>query len=241
MAQGHPPAGPAPYPHQGYPQQQPYPGQGHPQQQPYPQQPAYGQPQGYPPPGHGQQGYGQQPGYGQPQPYAQSQPPQYAQPQPYGHQAHPPQGYPAHAQDPQQQAGPPLPAQAHEFWCFLGAFVDGGLAIYAGLRTAAATSGDHSSLGAFVGTLIGVALAVSFVNHVLLTRLTAFSVGKLLLGTRVVRPKTGRTPLVRHLFKRWLLGYVIILSLVIDDMPDAEEACGVRIVRRSALRAARLG
>ncbi|MGW4892096.1 RDD family protein [Kitasatospora sp. NPDC004240] len=134
-----------------------------------------------------------------------------------------------------------MPEHADDFWCYLGAFLDGLLAIVVGLKTAQALTGEGGSFGAYVGTAAGVALATSFVNHVVLTRLTAFSVGKFLLGSRVVRPKTRRTPLVRHLFKRWLLGYVIILSLVIDDMPDSEEACGVRIVRRRALRAARLG
>ncbi|MDG4857795.1 RDD family protein [Streptomyces sp. T-3] len=54
--------------------------------------------------------------------------------------------------------------------------------------------------------VLGTLLAVSFVNHVVLTLMARASVGKLITGIRVVRAKDGGWPDPFRLIWRWLAG-----------------------------------
>ncbi|MFI9325968.1 RDD family protein [Kitasatospora sp. NPDC052868] len=197
--------------------------------------------QGYPPPQYGQQQYGQQP-YGQ-QPYPQGP---YAQ-QPYPPQPYPPQAhgqpYPGHPHPgqpyPQQQAAArvPRPREAGGIRRFLAATLDCLVAVTAGFAAAKAASGPDGPVGVYFGTLLGVFLAASFANQVLLARLFGFSLGKGVLATRVVRRKDGSRPHTWRLTKRWLLGYVIVVVGLLTEDPESEgTAVGVRVVRWKHLR-----
>ncbi|MFC5664004.1 RDD family protein [Kitasatospora misakiensis] len=222
MAQGYPPGsyGQQPYGQQPYPQQQ----------QPYP--PQYGQAPQYP----------QAPQYGQPPQYAQQHPQQWAQ--------HPQQ---QHLQQPPRQAlpphlRPPRPEEASGFRRYPAMLADWLLAIVAGFLAAKAAAGPRLDLGgAYFGALFGVGLGVSFVNQVLLARLTGFSAGKGLMALRVIRAKDGSRPHLWRLTKRWALGFVILaIALITEDYDDEGELVAVRVVRWKHLReyrraAARLG
>ncbi|KUL37382.1 hypothetical protein ADL22_21685 [Streptomyces sp. NRRL F-4489] len=96
-----------------------------------------------------------------------------------------------------------------------------------------------------------VAVAFSFVNHVLLTRIVGASLGKLITRTRVVLSSTGDRPRLPRLFRRWLAGYLFIAYAYVSDwfrrinrpersdlrMPDPpKNFCGIRLVRRDDLR-----
>ena len=61
-------------------------------------------------------------------------------------------------------------------------------------------------------TLIGVFVAASFADRVLVQRLFAASLGKALLGLRVIRYDTGGGPTLWPLVKQWLFGFVVIFS-----------------------------
>ncbi|MEV5592373.1 RDD family protein [Streptomyces sp. NPDC052496] len=103
-----------------------------------------------------------------------------------------------------------------------------------GLRVA-----DGRPFGAFWAAAIGCAVGVSFLNHVVLTRILGASVGKFLVRTRVILEKTGTRPRVPRLVKRWLAGYgFLVLWLIMalfDGEDDPEDLCGVRMVRRRDL------
>ncbi|MFH8383214.1 RDD family protein [Kitasatospora sp. NPDC018058] len=213
--------------------------------------------QGYPPPQYPQNGYGQQPpqnGYG-PNPYAQgpyAQPPQpqpYAQPpQPYGRNPYPPHGQSPYPQA--QPALPPCPKEAGGGRRFLAIVLDFVLAV--GLGFAAANAADaasrpkpvahaaghavHHSSGPAVPyfvTLLGVGLLASFLNQVVLARLTGFSVGKGILAMRVVRRKRVMRPNTWRLTRRWLLGFVYLAVVFLSEDFEVSEGdiVGMRSVR----------
>ena len=198
---------------QGYPQ-----GSYGQQPNPYPQPPNPYQPNPYQP----QQSYGQQP----PQPYAQPEPPQYAR-SPYAAGAAP---------------GPPrwVPEEAGDVRRGLGALLDTLAAAVAGFVAANAAQ-QHGWAGGYFGALVVVAIGFSFVNQVVLGRLVGCSLGKFVTVTRVIRFKDVSRPLTGRLTRRWLLGFVMVIGLLVDEFPESEEACGVRTVRWRHLRAARLG
>ncbi|MEU1283631.1 RDD family protein [Kitasatospora sp. NPDC005856] len=223
--QPHPPA--QPYPPQGY-QQQPY------QQQPYQQQPY--QQQGYAPQGYQQQSHQQQ-GYAPPQPYPpQGQAPQaYAQPYP---DPHPWPGQP-------RPALPPCPKEAGGGRRFLAIVLDWLFAIGLGFVAANAASRPKTRYVAghavqsggpvvpyFVALLV-VGLAASFLNQVVLARLTGFSVGKGITAMRVVRRKGVMRPNTWRLTRRWLIGFVILaVAFLTEDFDtDDGDVVGMRAVR----------
>lgn len=99
--------------------------------------------------------------------------------------------------------------------------------------------GGDRPFGAFWAVAIGCGLGVSFLNHVVLTRMLGASVGKFLVRTRVILEKTGTRPRVPRLVKRWLAGYgflvLWLITAVFDGADDPEDLCGVRMVRRRDL------
>ncbi|MEU9075386.1 RDD family protein [Kitasatospora sp. NPDC048538] len=248
MAQGYPQPQPQQYGQHPDPYgQNPY-GQGAHGQNPYGQNP-YGQG------AHGQNPYGQDP-YGQGahgrNPQAQPYPgqPQYQQPQP------PQAPYPPYQQAPHQQPyGQPQPA-AHRPPCpkeagggrrFLAIVLDFLFAVGLGFvaanaasrpRPAAHAVAGHASHAAgpavpyFVAQLL-VGLAASFLNQVVLARLTGFSVGKGILAMRVVRRKGVMRPNTWRLTRRWLLGFVFLaVTLLSEDFDlDDGDIVGMRSVR----------
>ncbi|MFD4478909.1 RDD family protein [Streptomyces sp. NPDC058471] len=89
------------------------------------------------------------------------------------------------------------------------------------------------------GLALGVAVGVSFVNHVLLTRAVRASVGKALAGLRVVRASDGRRPGLVRLTGRWLFGFYWMIVFVpvhvaTDSDVEQQDAVGVRVGRRTA-------
>ncbi|MFJ7246519.1 RDD family protein [Kitasatospora sp. NPDC098652] len=245
MAQGYPPPQ---YPQQQYPQNQPYPQQQYPQSGPGPN--PYGQgPYPQPP-----QPYPQQPQpYGQPQPYPQAQPPYGQAPYPQAQQ----QPYPQqqnHQQPP--PALPPCPPEAGGFRRFLAIVLDFALALSLGFSAAvasdeaagrtkpvAAAAGhavQHASgtVVQFWAAFLGVGLLASFLNQVVLARLTGFSVGKGILAMRVVRRKRVMRPNTWRLTRRWLLGFVFLAVAFLSEDFDLEEGdvVGMRSVRWKHLR-----
>lgn len=89
----------------------------------------------------------------------------------------------------------------------------------------------------FVPMLVGATVGTSLVNHVAGTGIFGGSVGKLLLGLRVVRADDGGRPGLARLVGRWLLGYVIVaLFALAEDGGGIGEAFGLRVVRRADLR-----
>ncbi|MBD0690613.1 RDD family protein [Streptomyces sp. CBMA123] len=232
MAQGYPPPQ---YPQQGY-GPNPY-GQG-PYAQPQPQ--PYAQP---------------------PQPYGQSPYPPQGQPQPYPPQQQPYQQQPYQQQPYQQQpyAGPglpPCPREAGGGRRFLAIVLDFGFAFVAGFAAALASdaaAGRTKPVAAAAGhavqhasgpvvpfwvAFLGVGLLASFLNQVVLARLTGFSVGKGILALRVVRRKRVMRPNMWRLTRRWLLGFVFLAVVVISDDFDISEGdvVGMRSVRWKHLR-----
>ncbi|MET8622939.1 RDD family protein [Kitasatospora sp. NPDC004669] len=205
--------------------------------------------QGYPPPQYPQNGYG-------PNPYAQGP---YAQPpQPYGRNPYPPHGQPApqpqaYGQSPYPQAQPalpPCPKEAGGGRRSLAIVLDFVLAV--GLGFAAANAADaasrpkpvahaaghavHHSSGPAVPyfvTLLGVGLLASFLNQVVLARLTGFSVGKGILAMRVVRRKRVMRPNMWRLTRRWLLGFVYLAVVFLSEDFEVSEGdiVGMRSVR----------
>ncbi|MFD4654026.1 RDD family protein [Kitasatospora sp. NPDC058444] len=227
MAQGYPPPqyGQNPY----APQQQP-----HPPAQPYP-------PQGYPQQPYAPQGYPQQPhppqGYAPPQPH----PPQGQAPQAYA------QPYPGPYPRPEQQrrALPPCPKEAGGGRRFLAIVLDWLFAIGLGFVAANAASRPKTRYVAghavqsggpvvpyFVALLV-VGLAASFLNQVVLARLTGFSVGKGIMAMRVVRRKGVTRPNTWRLTRRWLIGFVILAVAFLTEDFDTDEGdvVGMRSVR----------
>ncbi|MCX4665233.1 RDD family protein [Streptomyces sp. NBC_01381] len=88
-------------------------------------------------------------------------------------------------------------------------------------------------------TALGVAVAVSLFNHVLLTLASRASLAKLLTGLRVVRASDGGRPGFLRLVGRWLFGFYwmvvfVPIHVVTDSGVEQQDAVGLRIVRRTA-------
>ncbi|MET8682762.1 RDD family protein [Streptomyces sp. NPDC004732] len=84
---------------------------------------------------------------------------------------------------------------------------------------------------------LGAALGFSLLNHVLLTRLTRASLGKLLTGLRVVRAADAGRPRLLPLTGRWLFGFYwmavfVPLHVLTDSDVEQQDAVGLRVVRR---------
>ncbi|MEU4296053.1 RDD family protein [Kitasatospora aureofaciens] len=221
---------------QGYPPPQ------YPQYPQYPQNPQY--PQG-PPNGYGPNPYGQGPYAQPPQPYPQAQQP-YAQPQPY------PQAQQPYGQDIYPQARPalpPCPPEAYAGRRFLAIVLDFVLAFGLGFATAIADdntakhakpvvhAAGHAAVQSpvvpFWVAFLGAGLLASFLNQVVLARLTGFSVGKGIMAMRVVRRKRVMRPNTWRLTRRWLLGFVYLAVVLISEDFDVSEGdiVGMRSVR----------
>lgn len=127
--------------------------------------------------------------------------------------------------------------------------LDGAGAVYAGVSVSLAVA-DDAEVSVWWGITVAACLAVSFVNHVVLTLLVRGSVGKFLLGLRVVRdpgdrlPAGGfRRPGFWRTVGRWADGLLYVpgqplLALVGSDGEAAGNKLGVRVVRRRDLVAA---
>ncbi|MFD0403963.1 RDD family protein [Kitasatospora sp. NPDC127116] len=238
MAQGYPPPqyGQNPY------AQQPQP---HPPAQPYQQPPA----QPYPPQPYPPQPYPPQ-GYAAPQPYPPAQPYQQPPAQPYPPQGHAPQAYPQPYPDPYprseqpRRALPPCPKEAGGGRRFLAIVLDWLFAIGLGFVAANAASRPRTGHAAghavqsgpvvpYFVALLAVGLAASFLNQVVLARLTGFSVGKGVMAMRVVRRKGVMRPNTWRLTRRWLIGFVILaVSFLTEDFDtDEGDVVGMRSVR----------
>lgn len=224
--------------------------QGYPPPQQYGQNP-YAQPQSP------QQAYPAQ-GY-PPNPYGQ-QPPQYQQPQPqprFGRNPYPAHGqaaqqpYPAQPQAARPYAGhgqgfdaavaAPTPPETSNYRRFPAILIDFLVAVGPALAVAnqAGHAGRHGA-GAGVPWIVALSatgLLLSFVNQVLLARLTGFSVGKGVMALRVIRREGVRRPDTWRLTLRWLLGFVVLLvSWLSEEFEGEGDIVGVRIVRRKHLR-----
>ncbi|GGM62281.1 hypothetical protein GCM10010106_05410 [Thermopolyspora flexuosa] len=121
--------------------------------------------------------------------------------------------------------------------------VDAILSLAGGLAGAAALSVDPAEGTVRLGeprfwiALAGIALGVSFCNHVVLTALGLASVGKLLTGTRLVRESDGARPGLLQMVRRWLWGFywmLVIVPISVASMSDVnqEDMAGLRLVRR---------
>ncbi|MFC8128355.1 RDD family protein [Streptomyces sp. NPDC057302] len=89
------------------------------------------------------------------------------------------------------------------------------------------------------GSALGVAVGVSFVNHVLLTLAVRASLGKVITGLRVVRASDGGRPGLFRLVGRWLFGFYwtvlfVPLHLATDSDVEQQDAVGLRLVCRAA-------
>ncbi|MGW6026308.1 RDD family protein [Streptomyces sp. NPDC055099] len=136
-----------------------------------------------------------------------------------------------------------LPSQARRA---TAAVVDALFALLCGIAAGAAT-GVKVSDGVVElrpqsptvwGLALGVAVGVSFVNHVLLTQAARVSLGKLLTGLRVVRASDGRRPGLVRLTGRWLFGFYwmivfVPLHVAADSDVEQQDAVGVRVRRRT--------
>nr|BFD91079.1 hypothetical protein KitaXyl93_24390 [Kitasatospora sp. Xyl93] len=215
--------------------------------------------QGYPPPQYGQNPYAQQPqphpparpqGYPPAQPYPpQPYPPQGGYPSP---QAQPPRGYAQpypnphpRPEQPRRAALPPCPKEAGGGRRFLAIVLDWLFAVGLGFVAANAASrpktrhmaGHAVQSGGpvvpyFVALLV-VGLGTSFLNQVVLARLTGFSVGKGIMAMRLVRRKGVMRPNTWRLTRRWLLGFVILaVAFLAEDFDtDDGDVVGMRAVR----------
>ncbi|MEV7021807.1 RDD family protein [Kitasatospora sp. NPDC093558] len=226
--QGYPPQG---YPANPYGQQPPAPQQY--QQPQQPQQPYQQPPQQYgqnPYPAHGQNPYpahGQNPypAHGQP-----AQQPQVAQPQAA-------QPYAAHGQGFDAATAAPTPPETSNYRRFPAILIDFLVAV--GPAVAVADKAGHVSKSGipWIVGLLGTGLVLSFVNQVLLTRLTGFSVGKGVMALRVIRRKRVMHPNTWRLTRRWLIGFVVLLiSWLTEEFEGEGDIVGVRIVRWKHLR-----
>lgn len=135
------------------------------------------------------------------------------------------------------------PAQARRI---TAASADAILALLCGLAAGGAAGGVNVVDGVVEirplspsvwGTATGAAIAVSFLNHVLLTVAVRASLGKLLTGLRVVRSSDGGRPGFFRLIGRWLCGFylafvIVPLSVVLEDDPEHLDAVGLRTLRR---------
>ncbi|WJV46910.1 RDD family protein [Streptomyces flavofungini] len=148
---------------------------------------------------------------------------------------------------------PSLPAPPSSARRITAAVLDALLALVCGLTAGAAAGVKvvdgvvelRPSSPSVWGAAVGALLAVSFVNHVLLTLAARASVGKLLTGLRVVRvpdsdaPASLRRPPFLRLIGRWLFGFYwtvvfVPIHLAADSDVEQQDAVGLRVVRRHA-------
>lgn len=224
-----------------FPPQQPSP-QGPPPPQPYQPHPYQGAPHGAPQ----QQPYegASHPYQGPPHPAPPQQPyqgPPYQGP-PHPHAAHPYAPQPT-AQSPYgpPAAAPRIPNEVDTMRRFGAILLDGLLALAAAyIALISAGHADLPALQTFY-TVAGAGFGISFLNHVLLTRIGGASLGKFAVRTRVIRETDASRPRLPRLFRRWLGGYfflvVWIIAACFEMEDDPEDFCGVRLVRYKDLRA----
>ncbi|WP_367047712.1 RDD family protein [Streptomyces sp. Je 1-332] len=126
------------------------------------------------------------------------------------------------------------------------AVIDGLLALVGGLAAGGA-AGVKVSDGvvevrplspAVWGLALGVAVGVSFANHVLLTQAARASLGKMISGLRVGRATDGRRPGLVRLTGRWLFGFYwmvvfVPVHLATDSDVAQQDAVGIRVGRRA--------
>ncbi|WP_129285390.1 RDD family protein [Streptomyces sp. GZWMJZ-114] len=94
---------------------------------------------------------------------------------------------------------------------------------------AAVTGGSPLGTGTAVALLWGSALWCSFLNQVLFGRWFGGSLGKLLLGLRVIRAEDGGRPSFWRLLRRWLAGLLLVplaLLAVVLDLDGADVVTG---------------
>ncbi|SEL14587.1 RDD family protein [Nonomuraea pusilla] len=120
--------------------------------------------------------------------------------------------------------------------------VDGLVSLACGLAVAvwpvgARTDGDlHWGEPRLWLTLLGVTVAVSFLNHVVLTLVGSASIGKLLGGIRIVREADAARPGFAQMTRRWLWGFywmIVIVPISIASQSDVnqEDMSGLKVVR----------
>ena len=130
----------------------------------------------------------------------------------------------------------PPEAAASEGRRLCAVLVDGVTGLLAGLAIGVAASTSPGWPTPWVAGL-GGALAVSLVNHVLVTWAAQRSLGKLAAGLRVVRGADGGRPQLPALARRWIYGlgwmlFAVPLHVASDSDIRQQDACGLRIVRR---------
>ncbi|MGW2631428.1 RDD family protein [Streptomyces chattanoogensis] len=209
-------------PHQQQPQnhhpQHPY--QQQPYQQPTPQQAPL--PQQHYAPQHSQQ-------------YAPHHAQQNAQQHPYQH--------PYQQPSPQQAMAARIPQPANDMRRIGAVTLDGLLTLTAAFVGLRISSGAHLPFSKDLLIVFGGGLGFSFLNHVILTRISGASIGKFATRTRVIYEKTGTRPYLTRLFRRWLGGLAFVVIWLIAALMDSadegpDDFCGVRLVRYRDLRAA---
>lgn len=129
-----------------------------------------------------------------------------------------------------------VPEEAGENRLALAAITDGLLAFFVALALAVRVFHAEAGIAEFAPVFLPCLFAVSFVNHVFGTLIFRGSVAKLLFGMRVLRWKDGRRPRVWQTLGRWLFGYVVIVFQFLLEGASVGQACGLRTVRRRALR-----
>ncbi|MFE0189503.1 RDD family protein [Streptomyces sp. NPDC058989] len=142
-------------------------------------------------------------------------------------------------------ATPHVPREANDMRRLGAVLLDGLLALTAALIAMRATErADLPGMQVFYATA-GACFGLSFLNHVVLTRIGGASIGKFAVRTRVVRETDASRPRLPRLFRRWLGGYLFVLVWIIAaffDMAEGpEDFCGIRLVRFRDLRAAGAG
>ncbi|MFD5583844.1 RDD family protein [Streptomyces sp. NPDC057413] len=127
--------------------------------------------------------------------------------------------------------------------------MDAVLSIVAGLAAgvAAGLEAVHGSVVLRLGSAapwaaaFGSALAVSFVNQVLVAWTAQRSLGKLVTRLRVVRDSDGGRPRLSQLVRRWLFGFgwmlfAVPVHVATDSDISQQDASGLRIVRGGCSR-----
>lgn len=126
-----------------------------------------------------------------------------------------------------------MPPEAGEGWLIWAAIVDCLVSPLAGVALVAGALQYSLGEPVFAPAVIGLAVAVSFANHVLGTVLFRGSVGKLLFGLRVVRVTDGHRSGFWRAVGRWLLGFVLLgVMMLAQDGGGIGEAAGLRVIRR---------
>ena len=176
----------------------------------------------YPPPDPYGQGQPGQPG--QPPPYGQGQPPPYsAQPPPYGGQQPPGYGQPGYGGTPQQYGGPPgygAPQQYGgqpyggrnyaEWGKRVGAYLVDLLTMVPGYIIAFIGVAVESVLLTVLGYLIAIGVAIW--NIIIKQGQTGQSVGKGVLGIKIIREQDGQVQGIG-------MNFVRQLAHILDSLP----------------------